>query len=1502
MLSDFQFRTGRVSRLLGISALMALLFIAGCTTNNGSGGGNTSSQFAVTTTSGQLATVVINSAYPSTTLTASNGTAPYTWSITAGALPTGLTLSSSGVLSGAPTAFGTFNFTVTVMDSASPAHTASASLSVLINPAITSVALNPTTVNGGVSSTGTITLSGTAAAAATVTLSSNSASATVPATATVAAGSTTGTFTATTTAVSATTAATITATYGVAKTAVLTVNAPTVSSLVLTQPTVTGGSTTTGTVTLSGPAASGGDAVTISSTNAAATPAATATVLAGATTAQFNILTTTVATTTNGNIQASFNSSSQSAALSVVPAPAITSFTAASSTISSGSSTTLTAVFSNGTGSVSNGVGAVTSGTPVTVSPTATTTYTLTVTNAAGTAVTQQTTVTVTAAPAITSFTAAATTISAGSSTTLTAVFTGGTGSVNNSVGAVTSGTAVTVSPASTTTYTLTVSNTATPPASVTSTVTVIVVPLPVISSFTAGSTTIVSGNSTTLTPVFSNGAGSINTVGTVTSGNAVTVSPTNTITYTLTVTNSAGSSVTSSVTITVTTAPNITSIDNTSFLLGANGTFTVMTTGSPTPALSETGALPSAVTFVDNGNGTATIGGIPAVGTAGSYPITITANNGVTPNATQSFTLTVTTGLPSVDVVVPGPPPLQAGGGKGIFTITVANDQAGDTPSVTFTLNGVACTEATCGSFSAVGGAAGGGSYSMLYTPPATLSAAISPTVTVTPSLSGQFFAGTTSFTVYPAGLVVTGSGGRVVQTGTGAQTLTYTVYNDTVVGGVGDGVNITITASGYTCSALNSNSCGTLGTPMKSTSGSTTTTTVTYTPPSAVPAEPYDRPLIVASSVAEDTQFATTPILISSTPQAAPLSIPFNQKLDSALTGAAPITISANGNDPGNTRTVTWTIQANGVACASPTCGTLGTPVVTTNGTNVISQVTYTPPASVPTGSGQNNPTIIASFTDNPSATDSFNLSIANGACGTGSEAVLTGNYAFLLRGGGANVGYDAAVGSFVANGSGTITSGFLDTNRTTGPMTGLTITGTYSVGSDNRGCMTLTNSNGGTFVYRFALGTLSGSTATQGNIIAFGDDTGAAIRAEGVLMQQNTSAFQPSSIDGTYVFGRQGVDVDGGPFVIAGLFTANGAGAISGLSADYDDYFTGAVNVPGPGTGTFTLASNAPGGRGTSQTTISGVGGSIVSNYVAYVVSPSELLSMSTDLADANHPIVSGEVKLQTGPFTATTLDGNGYVVSQTGIDGGNGGNQTTVGQATVTTNGAATVILDQNDNGVMNPDNSGNPGPEQNMSLTFEITSTGRATISGAGSGSPVFYLIDSTQAFFVGTNSAGGSIQFGYFQKQTGGPFSNTTLPATAFFGGAAPNTGSEFDVGAVTFNTSADTISGTDDESSPSGQNCSQNCNGNGLDPNSIIGNNGSTSVPYTFTAVSNASYTFTPTAPGQGLFGGGDILAYSVSPTKVVFMQIGQTNGFGGFTPASETSANPAELYIGQH
>ncbi len=93
---------------------------------------------------------------------------------------------------------------------------------------LSSVGLNPTSVTGGSSSTGTVTLDGPAPSyGAVVSLSSSASAAMVPPSVTVASGATSATFTVSTSAVTASTPVTVTATYGGAmKTASLTVNPP----------------------------------------------------------------------------------------------------------------------------------------------------------------------------------------------------------------------------------------------------------------------------------------------------------------------------------------------------------------------------------------------------------------------------------------------------------------------------------------------------------------------------------------------------------------------------------------------------------------------------------------------------------------------------------------------------------------------------------------------------------------------------------------------------------------------------------------------------------------------------------------------------------------------------------------------------------------------------------------------------------------------------------------------------------------------------------------------------------------------------------------------------------------------------------------------------------------------------------------------------------------------------------------------------------------------------
>ncbi len=137
------FTNGVFSGNLTIASTAAFVTL---TANDGSGHVGTSSSFTVTappplsiTTTSPLSYGQTGSSY-SQTLAATGGTGAYTWTVSSGTLPGGLTLSSAGVLSGTPSAPGTFNFTAQVQDSGSNTATQAfaVTISVPSNPAVTS--------------------------------------------------------------------------------------------------------------------------------------------------------------------------------------------------------------------------------------------------------------------------------------------------------------------------------------------------------------------------------------------------------------------------------------------------------------------------------------------------------------------------------------------------------------------------------------------------------------------------------------------------------------------------------------------------------------------------------------------------------------------------------------------------------------------------------------------------------------------------------------------------------------------------------------------------------------------------------------------------------------------------------------------------------------------------------------------------------------------------------------------------------------------------------------------------------------------------------------------------------------------------------------------------------------------------------------------------------------------------------------------------------------------
>ena len=310
--------------------------------------------------------------------------------------------------------------------------------------------------------------------------------------------------------------------------------------------------------------------------------------------------------------------------------PVISSFTATPSSIIVGGSSTLAWTVAGATSlSISQGVGAVT-GSSVSVSPIATTTYTLTASNSAGT-VTASTTVTVSSA----TVPVATVTVILASSTLYAGQTTQATATVRDADGNILVGRIVTWSSTPSAGVDQTGLVTAGYPGVplITATcegrtgsaaLTVLAITVaPMISSFTATPSTITSGGSSTMTWSVTGATSlSINQgVGAVTGTNA-SVSPTTTTTYTLTATNSAGT-VTANTTVTVSnpTAPAISSFTATPS--------TISSGGSSTLSWSVTGATSL---LINQGVGAVT-------GT----------NASVSPTTTTTYTLTATNSAGSV-------------------------------------------------------------------------------------------------------------------------------------------------------------------------------------------------------------------------------------------------------------------------------------------------------------------------------------------------------------------------------------------------------------------------------------------------------------------------------------------------------------------------------------------------------------------------------------------------------------------------------------------------------------------------------------------------------------------------------------------------------------------------------------------------------------------------------------------------------------------------------------
>lgn len=484
---------------------------------------------------------------------------------------------------------------------------------------------------------------------------------------------------------------------------------------------------------------------------------------------------------------------------------------------------------------------------------------------------------------------------------------------------------------------------------------------------------------------------------------------------------------------------------------------------------------------------------------------------------------------------------------------------------------------------------------------------------------------------------------------------------------------------------------------------------------------------------------------------------------------------------------------------------------------------------------------------------------------SCGSGSETLLNGNYAILVKGfdNGTGAGETAPQpvlmgGILLFDGNGNVAQGTFDVNsHSTAGIHESGVTGTYQIGSDQRGCMTLTTDQG-TKTFRISLSGISSGVASVGHIVEF--DTAGPFTS-GVLLQQDMSAFSSTVISGNWVFGMwspQGAgSPDGGKIGEAGLFnlTANADGSdgtVTGASID--------VNNEGQldGSNTAWSATTPFSLTGSANTYYVGYGiGNIIYNFTLnsnnvqvqnqiYVVSANEFLIMSsTDQTQSSGIFGAGVAfKQSTSSFSSNSLNGTS-VLHTSGLEIKNPAPDTaTTGIGTLTSSGSGTLNLSawQNNGEMISP---------LTWSGSVQVAANGRVVfLTGGGSNPPLLWLINNNQGFYLGADA---DVESGLFEPQTattvssGSPYS---------FGSVSPEVaGADQEIGIATL--SSGNITGTTDDNL-----AGTLSNGNAITKTYSVDANGLGSVP------SGCTIGTLGTGGCQQIF-------YVISGTKAVLMNL---------------------------
>jgi hypothetical protein len=378
----------------------------------------------------------------------------------------------------------------------------------------------------------------------------------------------------------------------------------------------------------------------------------------------------------------------------------------------------------------------------------------------------------------------------------------------------------------------------------------------------------------------------------------------------------------------------------------------------------------------------------------------------------------------------------------------------------------------------------------------------------------------------------------------------------------------------------------------------------------------------------------------------------------------------------------------------------------------------------------------------------------------CAGGSEGLMNGSYVFLLKGFDGSGNPALVAGALTFDGAGTITTGTMDANLNSGVVSNLAVTsGIYRVGSDHRGCMVITTASG-VQNYRFSLGSISAGVASAGHMIDF--DPGGPFTT-GILRKQSGGPFSNASMNGNYAFGGSSIQnaaVCASPckFGIIGVIDFDGSGGISGGSEDVNQngvvdgsasnttWPSTPIPIDGSPSSVYSVTAN---GRVSSR--VSYDGGAGVSNTILYLVSPGEAFFLSAD-PQTTANISAGTALLQSGtPFAANPLSGT-YVGYDSGTAGMTGVARTDLYLLGPLTSGNSALA------GVQYRNTGGTFNSGSLAGGTYSVSPIGRSILSGGGGHAPLLYLVSTSQAFFLQSNL---SVDSGFFQLQSGGPFSNS---------------------------------------------------------------------------------------------------------------------------------------------